>query len=534
MAPFWGSRLVWIDSVCINQKDPLDKNQQVALMSKIYQQATRTLAWLGDSPTAEYAVLQLYRLQPAVMNNQKWTEVLEMMKQKVLGTDTPPNWSALSELLSHQYWTRVWIVQELAVSKDVYIIYGTHYIPLGTISEAAHVLTCILNEYNKGEHFQMKYGFERANHRIRPLQKIDQRILNLLNIRIISGFRELIQKGQYPELWRAVVVTYLFDATDPRDKIYAFYNIATYSTETGLKADYTISVNDVYTRFTKHYISAQFQNLFFAAGNCRPRQLHGLPSWVPDFTSSNSLQLPFLGGGQDLKDGYTASGEHHQATIAPDSSNEIRLRGVYVDTVTHLTLHAIEPSGDEVRQPLISPAVHAWHEEAVSLVLANIPQNYRYYEESRRQAFIRTLIEDRNSDGSEAQRVYAKYYKHWCHFLKLSADSGPKALELPTSNEPAEKKQAAEIFASAVLRAGKFRRFAITREGYMALVPKEVEVGDVVWVVAGLQVPVVLRPIGIDMATKERVYTLVGWCYCHGIMMGEAVKSGEFENFILR
>src|SRR6266480_3535406 len=54
-------RLGILDSVCINQQDPLDKTRQVAIVSKIYQQATRTLAWLGDSPTAEYAVLQLYR-----------------------------------------------------------------------------------------------------------------------------------------------------------------------------------------------------------------------------------------------------------------------------------------------------------------------------------------------------------------------------------------------------------------------------------------------------------------------------------------
>ena len=107
MAPLWRSRLVWIDSVCIDQRDLLDKNRPVAFMSEIYEQATRTLAWLGDSPNAGYAVLQLHRLRPAGMNKQACHEVINMMKQNGLGMDTLLKWSAMSELLSHQYWTRV-------------------------------------------------------------------------------------------------------------------------------------------------------------------------------------------------------------------------------------------------------------------------------------------------------------------------------------------------------------------------------------------------------------------------------------------
>jgi hypothetical protein len=68
----------------------------------------------------------------------------------------------------------------------------------------------------------------------------------------------------------------------------------------------------------------------------------------------------------------------------------------------------------------------------------------------------------------------------------------------------------------------------------MALVPKEVEVGDIVCVVLGLDVPLVLRLIRMDKVMKAPIYKLVGWCYCHGIMMGEAVESGEFETFIIQ
>ena len=86
------------------------------------------------------------------------------------------------------------------MSKDAYIICGTHCIPLGIISGAAQTLTCILEEYNKGEHFQMSRGFRTVKSLHRHSQTTDQRILNYLNLKIITGFRELIQNDQYPDL----------------------------------------------------------------------------------------------------------------------------------------------------------------------------------------------------------------------------------------------------------------------------------------------------------------------------------------------
>lgn len=42
-----GSQWLWIDQVCINQKDMAERSRQVQLMGAIYSQAVRTLVWLG-------------------------------------------------------------------------------------------------------------------------------------------------------------------------------------------------------------------------------------------------------------------------------------------------------------------------------------------------------------------------------------------------------------------------------------------------------------------------------------------------------
>lgn len=38
-----GSHFVWIDGLCINQNDVLEKNHQVRLMEKIYAKATKVV-----------------------------------------------------------------------------------------------------------------------------------------------------------------------------------------------------------------------------------------------------------------------------------------------------------------------------------------------------------------------------------------------------------------------------------------------------------------------------------------------------------
>ncbi|KAF2084285.1 hypothetical protein K490DRAFT_1867, partial [Saccharata proteae CBS 121410] len=38
----------WIDAVCINQSDPLERSQQVSLMKRIYESAADVLVWLGE------------------------------------------------------------------------------------------------------------------------------------------------------------------------------------------------------------------------------------------------------------------------------------------------------------------------------------------------------------------------------------------------------------------------------------------------------------------------------------------------------
>ena len=41
-------RYLWVDAVCINQNDLMEKSQQVAMMSIIYKSARQVICWLGQ------------------------------------------------------------------------------------------------------------------------------------------------------------------------------------------------------------------------------------------------------------------------------------------------------------------------------------------------------------------------------------------------------------------------------------------------------------------------------------------------------
>lgn len=57
-------RKLWIDAVCINQKDPGERGHQVALMYDVYRNTTMNLVWLGDEPdeTAQHAISAVHSI----------------------------------------------------------------------------------------------------------------------------------------------------------------------------------------------------------------------------------------------------------------------------------------------------------------------------------------------------------------------------------------------------------------------------------------------------------------------------------------
>jgi hypothetical protein len=61
---------IWIDAICINQKDDDEKNNQIPRMSRIYSCAREVLVWLGPGTSDDHhAVMVLYQFQAWYFEN---------------------------------------------------------------------------------------------------------------------------------------------------------------------------------------------------------------------------------------------------------------------------------------------------------------------------------------------------------------------------------------------------------------------------------------------------------------------------------
>jgi hypothetical protein len=63
-------RVIWIDAICINQKDDEEKGQQVQSMAEIYAKASRVIVWLGDATAEDQGDRALRKIFEAAQKQQ--------------------------------------------------------------------------------------------------------------------------------------------------------------------------------------------------------------------------------------------------------------------------------------------------------------------------------------------------------------------------------------------------------------------------------------------------------------------------------
>ncbi|KUJ13403.1 HET-domain-containing protein [Mollisia scopiformis] len=117
---------LWVDAVCINQADIAEKKAQVALMDRIYKEATSILVWLGGSNLDASLAFNLLKL----LADLRAQDDLPDTKAKA------DSWASVINLTKKSYWRRVWILQELEFSKKAEVAWGSETIKLETMARA--------------------------------------------------------------------------------------------------------------------------------------------------------------------------------------------------------------------------------------------------------------------------------------------------------------------------------------------------------------------------------------------------------------
>ncbi|KAK0742239.1 hypothetical protein B0T21DRAFT_409073 [Apiosordaria backusii] len=151
-----------------------------------------------------------------------------------------------------------------------------------------------------------------------------------LNGRLLDSFRPPLR------LLSVISVFRNLDASDPRDKVFAFLNIA--KEGVGIVPNYRATVQDVFRQTAEAIMrSTNELSILSHIEDLSDRKIEGLPGWVPDF-SAKLETAPFDNGGDECR--FRASYVHvknatGEIILNPDGS--LSVVGYCIDTVHTVT-----------------------------------------------------------------------------------------------------------------------------------------------------------------------------------------------------
>ncbi|KAF2194208.1 HET-domain-containing protein [Zopfia rhizophila CBS 207.26] len=293
----------WIDALCIDQENLEEKSFQLGLMKDIYRSASTVISWLG-LPDNRYldVALSAVRNMRIMLNTAESIEVAEECGQLTGPSNADENegigglvrdmrfWEELvpflepfEALLEEKYWTRVWIIQELA---------------LGTPNSS--ILVCGNASLNFADFVKPVIWLDAALcQNLRPSFLEDEKWEYLKDFIAGDDLRRiiLIAKYKFSDLRSGLDIIGNFDltfpisiakqglqCTNPRDFVYGVLGLVT----SDLVPDYTKSVAEVYMDWFRCLIAEQGLPptccLHYAGIGLIGREKQGfdMPSWVPN------------------------------------------------------------------------------------------------------------------------------------------------------------------------------------------------------------------------------------------------------------
>jgi len=253
-----------------------------------------------------------------------------------------------------------------------------------------------------------------------------------------------------------------------------------------------------------------------------------LPSWVPDWRKKNHYRL-FSGSHST----YHASGMLTPFFRFRNDDRILDVHGLMIDSIDGL--------GRAYFEQHTSP-----RPEHAIFQPENSTNGYGS-EESLRDALWRTLTGDRTTQGHAAPDSYEclldlplkEHYPYplpsrgaraFGRFVTQSASLSVagKRLDSYFTSAAEHFPQSAIDAVERLWRFSRTQRLVFTRNGRLGMAPNEAQKSDIVCILLGCDVPVLVR-LGENENDPVRI---VGSCYIHGIMAGEAtgwINEGEVE-----
>ncbi|RFN54181.1 hypothetical protein FIE12Z_1307 [Fusarium flagelliforme] len=507
-----------------------ERSAQVSIMKLIYSNATMVTAWLGPADTE--ATNSVKRLLTAFSNLTQWSGEMKHfpddhhLAELNLPRRDSRTWKDLNLMLGASYFSRVWIIQELAVSSKFQLLWGD--------------IVITEDEYE-----------------------------SLKNKILFLSLTETDAKKDCPRIiWNSVALTFLdkrkwddkdlFElvrwaseckATIQQDKIYALIGLSG-QRNYNVEPDYAKSESEVFADFARRVISTN-ENLnvldyaYVGNPNERNRWPFWAPRWQPEDNTAGFVQNKFK-----------ASKDTKTITKPSLGANVLGLRGLEVDVVRDV-LHRV-------------PEVHQDIEAALELVENHKDSFEQIYTLDPIKVIILTMMAGREVDvlwGVHYQRPKDEsYLDNFITYAALTMKQNMQAASdkrklfnlvqlafearsLVAQDEPqigdtseehpdnpeyiSLTQEVTTLIEHSLQKQGWYRfhqattvsqdlNFFITEKSYVGVGPRCMKAGDKVCILFGGSTPYVIRPTSIP---DEYLY--LGPAYVHGIMDGEVIDAWE-------
>ncbi|KAI1119874.1 heterokaryon incompatibility protein-domain-containing protein [Nemania abortiva] len=291
--------VLWIDAICINQKDLDEKSHQIALMKDIYSQCSMAYLWLGaplDPTSVQHDPFKIFQhfadnkhffeLPGFSTNNSAQIRFEEDEEFDAL-------WNGFLAVAHSPWWTRAWTVQEAVLPRKSVLCYGNWRLDFDTLS---------IGRRRRNDHLASKTQCCAGSQQAFPVSK--GAVFNpfLTQVERVEKYRQANLPKEHPLSWKDQVRTFPdFDYSpfyelvvtfsnrrckEPQDKLFSLLAMAKSSKLSGLRPDYSLTITDTYTRIFQLILEETDNDYRCMIGPNFGSSNPELPSWVPDFSQA--------------------------------------------------------------------------------------------------------------------------------------------------------------------------------------------------------------------------------------------------------
>ncbi|KAF4632732.1 hypothetical protein G7Y89_g5395 [Cudoniella acicularis] len=312
-------RVMWIDAICINQRDNQERTEQVGIMKNIYAKAVHVVIWLGKE-TAEdkdaFTLLSRFEKLFAEKGLVDVGTVENFLYGLALPAQESREWTALVRLFQRPWFQRIWVLQEAVMAQKMTVVCGSYFVGWTLIHQVALSVqrSGALGAYSVEPHAPG--------------------ITCIVVIESLKLAHKLPQNKDWTLLELLRLTRTKYNATDPRDKVFALHGVVTDLSSIGDDAvvNYSKSMKEVYTDVAVHNLTKQ-KTLFCLANaglSVYPENLK-LPSWVPDWSHDNERKSILAVGAN-----FNAALDTQPILSISEDKKVLTVRGFVFDVVSEL------------------------------------------------------------------------------------------------------------------------------------------------------------------------------------------------------